>query len=86
MVEAGHHQEVHLREYLDILQSGGHRAQPSPTAVAREARPAPRCPEERQCWSADAGRRFGWFIAFVTIVLIARSCWHCLSKGNPCFR
>ena len=42
MVEAGYHQEVHLREYLDILQSGGHRAQPSPMAVAREARPAPR--------------------------------------------
>ena len=61
MVEAGYHQEVHLREYLDVLQSGGHRAQPSPTAVAREARPAPRCPEERQCWSADAGRRFGGF-------------------------
>ena len=44
MVEAGHHQEVHLREYLDILQSGGHRAQPVPLQ-ARDARLAPPCPE-----------------------------------------
>ena len=44
MVEAGYHQEVHLREYLDILQSGGHRAQPVPLQ-ARDARPAPPCPE-----------------------------------------
>ena len=36
------------------------------------------------CWQEFW--KFHWFILSVTLVLIARSCWHCLSKGNPCFR